>query len=115
MASSVLCADLLDIVFSQLGPVEVGRVQRDGGVVRVTARTREGVPVSCSGCGVGSVRVHSRYQRRIKDCAVGGQPVVIPGFRRSDGGLGSVWSCDQSCDPRCRIQRRPAHNSSPAW
>ncbi|WP_353963456.1 GNAT family N-acetyltransferase [Streptomyces mirabilis] len=29
--------------------------------------------------------------------------------------LGPVWSCDQGCDPRCRIQRRPAHNSSPAW
>jgi transposase len=29
--------------------------------------------------------------------------------------LGPVWSCDQCCDPRCRIQRRPAHNSSPAW
>ncbi|MEN8654360.1 ISL3 family transposase [Streptomyces sp. 21So2-11] len=77
MASSVLCADLLDVVFPQLGPVEVGQVQRDGGVVRVTARTREGVPVSCPGCGVASVRVHSHYQRRIKDCAVGGQPVVI--------------------------------------
>lgn len=29
--------------------------------------------------------------------------------------LGPVWSCDQGCDPRCRVQRRPAHNSSPAW
>ncbi len=29
--------------------------------------------------------------------------------------LGRVLSCDQGCDPRCRIQRRPAHNSSPAW
>ncbi|MCZ4098000.1 hypothetical protein [Streptomyces sp. H39-C1] len=29
--------------------------------------------------------------------------------------LGRVWGCDQGCDSRCRIQRRPAHNSSPAW
>jgi hypothetical protein len=29
--------------------------------------------------------------------------------------LGPVWSCDQGCDPRYRIQRRPAHHSSPAW
>ena len=93
MASSVLCADLLDIVFPQLGPVEVGRVQRDGGVVRVTARTREGVPVSCPGCGVESVRVHSRYQRRVKDCAVGGQPVVIELTVRR-------LFCDQDSCPR---------------
>ncbi|MDJ0465976.1 ISL3 family transposase [Streptomyces sp. H27-C3] len=93
MASSVLCADLLDIVFPQLGPVEVGRVQRDGGVVHVTARTREGVPVSCPGCGVESVRVHSRYQRRVKDCAVGGQPVVVELTVRR-------LFCDQDSCPR---------------
>ena len=32
-----------------------------------------------------------------------------------DTQLGRVWSGDQCCDPRCRIQRRPAHKSSPAW
>ena len=77
----------------KLGPVEVGRVQRDGGVVPVTARTREGVPVSCPGCGVVSVRVHSRYQRGIKDCAVGGQPVVIELTVRR-------MFCDQDSCPR---------------
>ncbi|MCZ1002812.1 AAA family ATPase [Streptomyces mirabilis] len=39
----------------------------------------------------------------------------ITGRGKLAAALGPVWSCDQDCDPRCRIQRRPAHNSSPAW
>ena len=32
---------------------------------------------SCPGCGRFSVRVHSRYQRRLADAAIGGRPVLI--------------------------------------
>ena len=46
-----------------------------------------------------------------------GERSVDPGDGAGEGGdvLGPVLSCDQGCDSRCRIQRRPAHNSSPAW
>ncbi|MDJ0465975.1 transposase family protein [Streptomyces sp. H27-C3] len=49
--------------------------------------------MSCPGCGVESVRVHSRYQRRVKDCAVGGQPVVVELTVRR-------LFCDQDSCPR---------------
>lgn len=42
--------------------------------VEATARTDKAV---CPGCGVPSARVHSRYQRRLSDVAVGGQEVLI--------------------------------------
>jgi transposase len=33
--------------------------------------------VSCPACGMRSSRVHSRYQRRLEDRPVGGQPVIL--------------------------------------
>ena len=32
---------------------------------------------SCPACGRFSVRVHSRYRRRLADAAIGGRPVLI--------------------------------------
>ncbi|MEV1120262.1 transposase family protein [Actinosynnema sp. NPDC049800] len=32
---------------------------------------------TCSSCGVGSRRVHSRYDRRVADVPVAGSPVVL--------------------------------------
>ncbi len=77
MPSLGLCDELLNVVFPHLKTVLVERVVVEGGVVRVTARTRDGTPLSCPDCGAGSTRVHSRYGRRIADTAVGGQSVVI--------------------------------------
>ncbi|WP_459548632.1 ISL3 family transposase [Nocardia sp. X0981] len=36
-----------------------------------------GETVSCPGCGTSSWRVHSRYQRRLSDTAIGGREVLI--------------------------------------
>jgi hypothetical protein len=44
--------------------------------VRILAHTRPGA-VACPNCQVTSARVHSRYQRRLADVAVGGRRLVI--------------------------------------
>ncbi len=56
--------------------VEVEGVCRAGGSVRILARTRSS-SARCPGCGAVSFRVHSRYQRRLLDTAIGGCEVVI--------------------------------------
>jgi transposase len=45
-------------------------------VLRISART-ESSPVACPSCGSVSSRVHSRYERRLADTAVGGQRTAI--------------------------------------
>lgn len=72
-----MCDIELDVLLPQLGAVEVERVETGAGVLRIAARTRDGVEVGCPGCGRGSGWVHSRYVRHVKDEAVGGRPVVI--------------------------------------
>ena len=54
---------------------------------------------------------------KVRQCICDLRAIVEEGRSAGEetGLLGPVWSCDQGCDPRCRIQRRPAHNSSPAW
>jgi len=74
---SVLCDELLDVAFPHLESVLVERVSVEGGVVRVSARTHDGVGLPCPDCGTVSCRVHSRYQRHLADLAVGGRSVVI--------------------------------------
>jgi hypothetical protein len=69
--------------------------------------------------------VYRGYRRRVGRSILLGLEFLVAGdiirtvavapTYKSVGVLGSVWSCDQGWDPRCRIQRRPAHNSSPAW
>ncbi|WP_372411837.1 ISL3 family transposase [Streptomyces luteireticuli] len=61
----------------QLAAVQVETVEAGGDLVRITARTRAGVPVACPGCGQASDWEHSRYVRHVADEAVGGRPVVI--------------------------------------
>jgi transposase len=56
--------------------VEVEGVSRAGGSVRIVARTRSS-SARCTGCEAVSFRVHSRYQRRLLDTAIGGCEVVI--------------------------------------
>ena len=59
-----------------LAGVVVEEISRTGGSVRILARTT--VPLAaCPGCGAVSRRVHSRYERRLLDTAVGGCEVVI--------------------------------------
>jgi transposase len=60
----------------RLDAVRVEQVWVAGGVVRITACTRESA-VACPDCGRGSARVHSRYGRALADVAVGGRPVLI--------------------------------------
>ncbi|WP_093623023.1 transposase family protein [Streptomyces sp. 3213.3] len=43
----------------------------------VRARTRDDVLARCTGCGIASGWVHSRYVRRLADHAIGGRPVRI--------------------------------------
>ncbi|MEU3283117.1 ISL3 family transposase [Streptomyces antibioticus] len=73
----MVCDIELDVLLPQLGAVEVERVESGAGVLRIVARTRDGVEVGCPGCGRGSGWVHSRYVRHVEDEAVGGRPVVI--------------------------------------
>jgi transposase len=51
-------------------------VEELGGTVRIVARTAAG-PVACRGCGVPSMRVHDRYQRRLQDLSCGGRAVRV--------------------------------------
>ncbi|HEU5427414.1 MAG TPA: ISL3 family transposase [Actinocrinis sp.] len=67
----------MDVVFPCLDKVFVEQVGIEGGVVRIRARTRDGVVLPCPDCGVPSGRVHSRYRRHPADAAVGGRDVVI--------------------------------------
>jgi len=55
--------------------VQVEEVSRAGGSVRILARTT--AEAACPGCGTVSRRVHSRYERRLLDTAIGGCEVVI--------------------------------------
>jgi transposase len=56
--------------------VVIERIADVGGSVRIWARPRAG-QASCPGCGAGSARVHSRYERRLADAAVAGRSVDI--------------------------------------
>ncbi|QCX82575.1 Transposase (plasmid) [Streptomyces sp. YIM 121038] len=65
------------MVFPHLEKVLVEQMLVESGVLRITARTRDEVVLPCPDCRTASRRVHSRYQRRLADAAVGGRPVVI--------------------------------------
>ena len=68
------------------------------------------------GTGHGRAVVHDITDEVIEACVHGALLWVRWALARLQAVLlGPVWSCDQCCDPRCRIQRMPAHNSSPAW
>jgi transposase len=67
----------LEILLPQLATVRIEGVQVGTELIRILARTRDGVPVACPGCGVSSDWLHSRYVRHVADEAVGGRPVVI--------------------------------------
>ncbi|MEU3464787.1 ISL3 family transposase [Streptomyces sp. NPDC006733] len=60
-----------------LALVLVEAVETGEGLVRITVRTPDAVPVSCPGCGQDSQWDHSRYVRHVADEAIGGRPVLI--------------------------------------
>ncbi|MFI6712746.1 transposase family protein [Nonomuraea sp. NPDC050478] len=66
---------LLAVVFPHLAAVRVERVHRIGVTVQVKAATTE-PKGECPACGWESVRVHSRYERRLPDLPVAGQEVL---------------------------------------
>ncbi len=73
----VLCDIELEVLLPQLAAVQVQGVEAGGELIRITARTREGLAVACPGRGRISGWEHSRYVRHVADEAVGGRPVVI--------------------------------------
>ncbi|MFC8037582.1 ISL3 family transposase [Streptomyces griseoincarnatus] len=65
-----------DLWFHRVEGVVVESVIPDGELVVVRARTAA-KRAACPACGTASVRVHSRYVRRLADSAVGGRPALI--------------------------------------
>jgi transposase len=63
-------------LFPHLAGVRIESASTDGEWVHIHARAA-GDEVCCPGCGNASRRVHSRYQRRIHDPAIGGRRTMI--------------------------------------
>ena len=63
-------------MFPQLAGLAVERVFTVGKSVRIQARTSS-AGSDCPACGVRSIWVHSRYERRLADTAAGGQEIFI--------------------------------------
>jgi len=63
-------------VFSVLSALVVEDVTEIGGMVVVTARTRD-VAVPCPVCGTVPAKVHGYHQRTVKDVPVDGRQVVV--------------------------------------
>jgi transposase len=67
---------VLGVLLPHLAGAVVEKAELAGARLWIWARAQAG-QASCPGCGRFSVRVHSRYQRRLADAAIGGRPVVI--------------------------------------
>ena len=65
-----------EVLLPHLAAVVIDGIVRVAGAVEVWARPRAG-GATCPECGKRSERVHSRYERRLADAAIGGQPVRI--------------------------------------
>jgi transposase len=63
-------------VLPHLAGVIVDHVEQTASRVRIWARARAD-SAECPTCGVAATRVHSRYERRLTDTALGGQPVEL--------------------------------------
>ncbi|AQZ69442.1 hypothetical protein BKM31_55345 [[Actinomadura] parvosata subsp. kistnae] len=72
----MLIKELFGVLFPHLVGVCVDQVFRSGTTVRIRARTGT-VEAACPARGTPSQRVHSHYERRLSDTAVGGQEVLI--------------------------------------
>jgi len=72
----VIVSELLEVFLPHLTGICIERVFRTGKSVRIRARTGTS-QASCPACGRVSQRVHSRYERRLCDAAIGGQETLI--------------------------------------
>jgi transposase len=66
----------LGVLLPHLAGVIVGEIAVTGGLLLVLARARAAT-AACPMCGTESGRVHSRYDRRLADAAIGGRQVEI--------------------------------------
>ena len=66
----------LGVLLPHLAGVVVVRTEVAGSLLRIRACTRAGA-AACPACGRSSRRVHSRYERRLADAAIGGRRVII--------------------------------------
>ena len=66
----------LGVLLPHLAGVIVEAVTAAAGLLLVTARARA-PEAACPKCGTESGRVHSRYERRLADAAIGGRQVEI--------------------------------------
>jgi transposase len=66
----------LELFLPHLAGAIVEKAEPAGGLVCIRARARAD-DAACPSCGRASRRVHSRYERRLADAAVGGRRVVI--------------------------------------
>ncbi|SES26791.1 Transposase [Lentzea xinjiangensis] len=67
---------LVETVFSGLSALVIEDVTESGGIVMITARTRDGA-VPCPVCGTATAKVHGYHQRTVKDVPVDGREVVV--------------------------------------
>ncbi|MFG1943345.1 ISL3 family transposase [Nonomuraea sp. NPDC048826] len=72
----MLIKELVAVLFPHLVGVCVEQVFRSGTTVRIRARSGT-VEAACPACGTPSQQVHSHYERRLSDTAVGGQEVLL--------------------------------------
>lgn len=66
----------LDVLLPHLSGVRVERVERTAAAIRVEVAAKQ-TSAACPGCGVTSIRIHSRYRRCLTDVAIGGHLVEI--------------------------------------
>ena len=67
---------VLGVLLPHLAGTVAEKAELAGARLCIWARARA-EQASCPACGRFSVRVHSRYQRRLADAAIGGRPVLI--------------------------------------
>ena len=67
---------VLGVLLPHLAAAVAEKAELAGARLCIWARARA-EQASCPACGRFSVRVHSRYQRRLADAAIGGRPVLI--------------------------------------
>jgi transposase len=70
------CSAGLGILLPHLAGVIIEEVAVAAGLLLVLARARAAT-AACPKCGTASGRIHSRYQRRLADAAIGGRQVEI--------------------------------------
>lgn len=76
VVSLVVRSSDLVAMLPHLAAVVVERVERAVAGLRLWVRPR-GRRACCPRCGRGAARVHSRYERRLADVALAGEPVEI--------------------------------------